>query len=72
VAETVLDFTKYRPDAFIFVQGSTAARTRLYQMGIFAFWDEINSLFMVLGYLNEEWEPFTKGKNYESFLIKRK
>lgn len=72
IADTVLDFTSSHPDAFVFAQGSTTARTRLYQMGISAFWDEIGALFLVLAYWDDEWQPFEKGKNYEAFLIKRK
>jgi hypothetical protein len=72
VADTVLDFTKYNPGASVFAQGSTAARTRLYQMGIAAFLAEIGADFTVLAYYNGEWESFEKGRNYEAFLIKRK
>ena len=72
VAGTILDFTKSHPNALVFTQGSTPTRTRLYQMGIAAFWDEVNLLFVVLGYSNNGWELFETGKNYEAFLIKRK
>ena len=72
VANTVLDFTKTHPDALIFAQGSTPARTRLYQMGIGNFFDEIGALLLVIGYYNGDWQPFEKGKNYQAFLIKRK
>jgi len=72
VADTVLDFTKLHPNALVFAQGSTYSRTRLYQMGISAFWEEIGILFDLEGYYKGEWEPFEKGKNYEAFLIKRK
>src|ERR1700722_184182 len=72
VADTVLDFTLLRPKAFIFAQGSTLSRTRLYQMGICAFWEEIGCLFRVIGYVDEEWTPFRKGVNFQAFLIKRK
>jgi hypothetical protein len=72
VADTVLDFTEHHPYAFVFAQGSTASRTRLYQMGISAFWEEIGCLFMVIGYVNDQWQSFSKGINYEAFLIKRK
>jgi hypothetical protein len=34
VASTAIDFTDRFPDAEIFTEGSTPARTRLYQMGI--------------------------------------
>jgi len=72
VADTVIDFTKQHPAAFVFAQGSTASRTRLYQMGIAAFWQEIGPVFEVAAYYKGEWLPFEKGKNYEAFLIKRK
>lgn len=72
VAATVLDFTNAHSDAFIFAQGSTPARTRLYQMGISAFWGEIGPLFSITAYYNGEWQPFEKGINYEAFLITRK
>jgi hypothetical protein len=72
VADTIIDFTTHHPDSLVFAQGSTSARTRLYQMGIASFWQEINSLFIVIAYRNNDWEPFEKGKNYEAFLIKRK
>lgn len=72
VADTVLDFTQLHPQAFIFAQGSTLSRTRLYQMGISAIWEEIGSLFRVIGYVDGEWKPFRKRINYEAFMIKRK
>lgn len=72
VAETVVDFTERNPSAYVFAQGSTASRTRLYQMGIAAFWHEIGPLFEVIAYFEGEWRSFEKGRNYEAFLIKRK
>lgn len=67
VADTILDFTDLHPEAAIFAQGSTVSRTRLYQMGISSFWAEIDLLFLVIGYLNDEWIPFQKGVNFEAF-----
>jgi hypothetical protein len=72
VADTVLDFTNTYPDAFVFAQGSTPARTWLYQMGIGSFFDEIGGLFSVTAYYRGDWQSFEKGKNYEAFLIQRK
>src|SRR5690606_15615411 len=42
VAQTVFKFMEHNPNITIVAQGSTPARTRLYQMGIASFWDEIN------------------------------
>jgi hypothetical protein len=72
VASTVIDFMKYHPDAMILAQGSTPARTRLYQMGILAAWDEISQSFDLEGFSEGEWEPFEEGENYEAFALKAK
>jgi len=72
VAFTALDFFSEFPGAQIFIEGSTYSRTRLYQMGIAANYLEINDKFEVKGFVEEHWELFRRGRNYESFLICRK
>ncbi len=72
VAATVIAFMALHPNAVIIATGSTMSRTRLYQMGIMKLWHEIDELFEILGYINEEWQPFKKGVNYKSFLLKLK
>jgi hypothetical protein len=72
VASTAVDFIDKFPDAQIFIEGSTSARTRLYQMGIGGNILEINETFEVKGYQKDDWHPFRTGDNYEAFLIKRK
>lgn len=72
VASTALDFTGKMPNAYIFIEGSTPARTRLYQMGIADNLLEISINFEVNGYLHDHWEHFQRGRNYEAFLIRRK
>ena len=73
VAATVLDFICTFPDAFIHAQGSTPARTRLYQMGISANWNEISSLLQVYGYVFDSgWQPYEKNIKYLAFLARRK
>lgn len=72
VAQAVVAFTENHKSAFIVAKGSTPARTRLYQMGISEFYDEIAPLFYVSGRINNHWLAFEKGKNYDAFLIKRK
>src|SRR5688572_18026618 len=42
VAAMVLEFTEHFPEVWVYAQGSTLARTRLYQMGIAAHWDDID------------------------------
>lgn len=73
VANTVIDFLTHDPEVSVFAKGSTKSRTRLYQMNITAFWNEIvDGSFVVNGYLNEEWLPFQKGINFEAFIIRKK
>ncbi len=69
VASTVYEFTSLYPNAWIYMEGSTPARTRLYQMGINLYLDYIAKDFMVLGSQNDNWLPFEKNINYDFFLI---
>jgi hypothetical protein len=72
VASTALIFFNHFPNAQIFIEGGTPARTRLYQMGISRNRLEINLNFEVKGLRDKQWELFQEGQNYEAFLIKRK
>ena len=72
VASTVLVFTEHFPDVMVYVQGSTASRTRLYQMGIAANWSEIDILLYVYGFADGRWQPFKRDTNYDAFLAMRK
>ena len=72
VASTVIDFIKHHPGAVLLAQGSTPARTRLYQMGILENLDEIGKLFDIIGFTDGTWEPFREGKNYEELALKAK
>ncbi len=72
VASTVLEFTRHFPDVMVYAKGSTPARTRLYQMGIVANWNEIEPLLYVYGFYKDNWLPFEKNVNYEAFLALRK
>ncbi len=72
VAFAVIDFMEYRPDAILFAQGATPARTRLYQIGINNHWQEISQLYEVEGFINGTWEPFLRHRNYEAFVLKTK
>lgn len=72
IAQTVFTFMKIHPDAMVIAQGSTPSRTRLYQMGIAAFWNEIETNFDVHGLIGSQWEPFTEKRNYQAFLLENK
>ena len=72
VAAIVHDFTLRYPGAWIIAKGRTHSRTRLYRMGITNNWQEITNEFEVYGLVNEDWELFEAGTDYEAFLVRRK
>jgi hypothetical protein len=72
VASIIYDFSSIYTGAAVFIQGTTPARTRHYQIGISKFWTQINPIFEVLGLKNEKWEQFRPGENYGTFLGRRK
>lgn len=72
VARTLYLFTDHYPDAMIIASGSTAARTRLYRMGITNNLVAIEQDFHVLGLMDIEWEQFRKSVNYHAFSVQRK
>jgi hypothetical protein len=72
VASTINDFSDRYGNNFIFAIGSTAARTRLYQIRIARFLNEVNQYLDLWGYNNDNWQEFERNINYESFLVKRK
>lgn len=45
VAGTIMDFTEENPGCLIYGGGSTAARTRLYQMTINSNWEMVTKFF---------------------------
>jgi hypothetical protein len=72
VAQTVTDFMRQHPEAIVLAKGSTASRTRLYQMGISQFWNEIDKMFEVKGLRENKWQPYERGKNFKAFFIVKK
>lgn len=72
VASTAMDIMDHFGDIAIYAEGSTPVRTRLYQMGINANKEEIESLFDIYGDLNNKWQRIESGKNYRAFLLTRK
>ena len=72
VALTVLKFYEKHPGCYVYVTGSTTARTRLYRMGIAKNLLEIKVDFVVYGYINDTWEEFKERIDYQAFLLKKK
>ena len=71
VALTAYLFTDTHTNAWILMQGTTNARTRLYQMAINTHYDEIKKDFSILGLLDDDWVIFERNINYNGFLINR-
>ena len=73
IASIVIDFSTRFPEVVIYATGSTDSRTRRYQMGINKYFNDIETLFDIYGYVEDNgWEDFKKGKNYDAFLVRRK
>ncbi len=73
VAATALEFSDRFSGCRIYARGSDPIRTRLYQMGIAAHFDEINTHFLIRGeYSERRWVRFRTGQNYRAFLATRR
>jgi hypothetical protein len=65
-------FVNLYPQSIILIRGTTASRSRLFQMGIALAWVEIQRRNEVWGRRANKWSPFEKGINYEEFLVFKK
>jgi len=72
VAASIHDFCNTHGNHFIYAQGSTLSRTRLYQISLTRNLEEIGKEFDIKGLTDEGWEPFQKNVNYKAFLTNRK
>jgi hypothetical protein len=71
IVSAVYAFTDKENEVWIYATGSTAARTRLYRMGITKYIDQVRQDFEVYGLLNGEWEDFEKDIEYTAFVVRR-
>ena len=71
IVSIVIDFLSKNPTSFVFFEGSTESRTRLYQIAINLYYNEFIKMFEMYGLNNGQPESFQKNKSYESFLIKK-
>jgi len=72
VAWCIDKFVNSHPQAIFLIRGSTASRSRFYQMGISSRWLEIKERYDIWGRQANKWSPFEKGVNYEEFLVFKK
>jgi hypothetical protein len=72
VVAAVYAFSDRFPDVWIYATGSTAARTRLYRMGINKYFEIVKEDFEIMGEDKNIWEWYELGRDYQAFAIQRK
>ena len=72
VVKAVYIFLKLNPNVWIYAEGRTKSRTRLYRMGISKHLKEAEKDFYIFGSKNNSWEKFIRNVDYESFAILKK
>jgi len=69
VVNIVVSYTNRYPGRWIFFQGSSESRTRLYRMAIGLNLEELSIKFNIYGLIDNELIPFSKNLNASMFLI---
>ena len=72
VVAALYAFFDHFPDAYVYATGSTAARTRLYRMGISRFYADMQRDFYLYGQVADDFLSFEIGEEYDGFLAARK
>lgn len=72
VVAAVYAFLDSHPTAYVYAEGSTKTRTRLYRMGITRFYKEMQHDFFLYGRVGEAFVDFETDEVYEGFLAQRK
>jgi len=70
VVGILAEFLSSKPEASVFITGSTKSRTRLYEIAINTYLDDFLAVFEIFGGTKGIFEVFQK-KNYESFLVRK-
>jgi len=69
IALTIKKFFNTHPGEWLYLKGSTEARTRLYQSAISKNFDFLKGDFEILGFVNNNWRPFKSGTTYQCFIV---
>jgi len=72
VSYIVEAYTNQYPDRWIFFEGSTESRTRLYRMAIGLYLEELSLKFEIYGWVDQQIVSFAKGLEVNGFLITKK
>jgi hypothetical protein len=67
----VREFFVKHPNSWVFLTGSTEARTRLYRMAISKNLKILNREVELIGIAGEDIAPFKKGVNYNAFMVRK-
>ena len=71
VASTLHEFFNEFPNAIVYSIGSSPSRTRLYQINISKYLNDIEKEFEIYGELEDKIERFKKNSNYIGFYVVR-
>jgi hypothetical protein len=72
IATIALDFLEEYPFAYLYAEGSTLARTRLYQREISKVLDEIPASLEINGFIKKDnigYVRFRRGVNFDGFVL---
>ena len=72
VMSTIHKFLNSNPGNKIYFEGSTWARTRLYQIAISKIYNPPQSDLLISGLQEDRWFPFEPNINFEGFLVEKK
>jgi hypothetical protein len=72
VIATIHQFFGSKQGKKIYFEGSTPARTRLYQIAISKIYNPTQSDLLISGLQAGEWVTFERNTNFEGFLIEKK
>lgn len=72
VITIIHSFIDSTPDQKVYFEGSSAARTRLYQIAISQVFDPVESDLSIEGYKDGQWVDFEPNIRFEGFLVKKK
>lgn len=72
VIQTIIVFFETYPDRKVFFTGSSASRTRLYQIVVKKELLVLSQRFLVQGVRNGKLEAINNNKNYDAFLVQVK
>lgn len=72
VFSIAIEFLQKNPSAYIYFEGNSDSRNRLYQMAINLYYEEFTQHIAIFGYLDDgSMEEYQKDNKYESFLIRK-